>query len=200
MKIHLWGLDTRSLPVSLLDDWEPQPFTPGTENGPGPGDRRDSYGREVAQEKPGEPEPGGAHQRIAASIMRYEIFPPWMITGVLRRTPVAVGDTVGILFHAPAGTQLFFAARAIEVFDGLASGGEVWRTGFTYRTLLGHPELGEETFAVEKNLATGAVTASLRSWSRPGTLLARAFAPVVRMLQVRASYAALDHLASIASG
>lgn len=205
MNIHLWGLDTRSLPVSLLDGWEPQPFTPGTEHGPGPGDRRDSYSREVAQEKPGEPEPGGAHQRIAASIMRYEIFPPWMITGVLRRTPVATGDTVGILFHAPAGTRLFFAARAIEVFDGAFSQGQgqaksdVWRTGFTYRTLLGHPELGEETFAVEKNLATGAVTASLRSWSRPGTLLARAFAPVVRMLQVRASHAALDHLASIAS-
>lgn len=206
MNIHLWGLDARSLPVSLLDRWERQPFTPGTLAGPGARDRRDSYQREVAQEKPGEPEIGGPHERVAAAIMRYEIFPPWMISGVLRRVPVREGDTVGILFHSPVGAKLFFAARAIEVFDSPGEGptekgqkGRLWRTGFTYRTLLGHPELGEETFAVEKELDTGIVRASLRSWSRPGTLLARTFAPVVRMLQVRASYAALDHLASIAA-
>jgi len=29
-------------------------------------------------------------------------------------------------------------------------------TGFTYRTLAGHPEWGEETFGVEKHMTSGA--------------------------------------------
>ena len=44
---------------------------------------------------------------------------------------------------------------------------------------------------------TGRMRVALRSWSRPGTCLARAFSPVVRWAQVRASDAALNHLADI---
>jgi uncharacterized protein (UPF0548 family) len=124
------------------------------------------------------------------------------VSGVLRRTPVEVGDTVGILYHAPGVAELFFGARVIAIYDetiASENGGAVWRSGFTYRTLDGHPELGEETFGVDKNVDTGAIRIFLQSWSRPGTLLARAFAPIVRKLQVHASYAALDHLAAIAT-
>ena len=91
--------------------------------------------------------------------------------------------------------RLFFAARVVDVFDAASDGW--WRSGFTYRTLVGHPELGEETFAVEKEVATGRVRVALRSWSRPGTWLARAFAPVVRRLQVGASERALEYLATV---
>ena len=45
--------------------------------------------------------------------------------------------------------------RVIACFDEEREG--VWVTGFTYRTLVGHPELGEETFSVEKDLETGLV-------------------------------------------
>ena len=71
--------------------------------------------------------------------------------------------------------------------------------GFKYRTLAGHPECGEETFVVEKDLATGNVTAALRSWSRPGTWIATLMYPVVRHLQLWAGRAALDHLQKIAN-
>ena len=54
-----------------------------------------------------------------------------------------------------------------ETYDDKRIDG-VWHTGFKYRTLTGHPELGEETFSVEKDLATGSVVAALRSWSRAG--------------------------------
>ena len=50
------------------------------------------------------------------------------------------------------------ACRVIDVFDSPV--GNVWRGGFTYRTLQGHAALGEETSAVEKDLTTGEVTAS----------------------------------------
>lgn len=198
MQTMLRGLGIRRDP--RLEDWEHRPFAEGVEGGPRPRDNRDVYIREVAREPPGPPEAEGVHQRLAAAIWRYEIFPPQLVSGVLRRTPVQVGDTVGILYHAPLAVELFFAARVVEVIHGRreTSTGEIWRSGFTYRTLRGHPELGEETFAVDKDLATGAVLVSLRSWSRGGTFLARTFAPVVRRLQVHASYAALDHLERLA--
>jgi uncharacterized protein (UPF0548 family) len=183
-----------------LDKWEQRPFAKDVELGPRPEDHRDLYERIVATELPGPPDTSGAHLKLAAAILRYEIFPPAIVKGLLRRVPVQKGDTVGILYQAAGLVQLFFAARVIDVFDGqLAEAtGAVWRTGFTYRTLDGHPELGEETFAVEKNLVTGAVRVFLSSWSRPGTALARTFAPVVRKLQVHASHAALDHLGALA--
>jgi len=69
-----------------------------------------------------------------------------------------------------------------------------WRAGFTYQTLEGHPELGEETFSVEKDEASGRVSVALRSWSRPGAWLISLVYPYARRCQLRAGRAALDHL------
>jgi hypothetical protein len=179
-----------------LARWEGRPFWPAIAAGPSVSDRRDAYEKEIAREPPGPPLDGGAHRKVATAISRYEIFPPELVRGILRRAPIAVGDTVGICYRFAPAVELFFAARVTEVFD--RSDGKTWRSGFTYRTLVGHPELGEETFSVEKELATGAIRVALRSWSRPGTLLAKAFAPIVRQLQVGASVRALEHLAEIA--
>lgn len=179
-----------------LDEWEKRPPWPGIEDGPVEGDRRDVYEREVGVEAPGAPEPDGLHRRGAAAILRFDIFPPRLVRSVLRREPLQVGDTVGICYHQAPGIDLFFAARVVACFDEEAGG--IWRTGFTYRTLVGHPEHGEETFSAEKDLATGRVIVALRSWSRPGTVLALTFAPWVRRQQVRASQAAVGHLADMA--
>ncbi len=176
-----------------LGDWETRPFWPGVENGPGPGDRQDAYEREVGVEALGPPKPNGLHRRAAAAILRFDIFPPRLVRPVQRREPVQAGDTVGICYHQAPGVDLFFAARVIACFDEEREG--VWVTGFTYRTLVGHPELGEETFSVEKDLETGLVMVALRSWSRPGTVLALLCPWWVRRQQVRASKAAVEHLA-----
>jgi uncharacterized protein (UPF0548 family) len=179
-----------------LEQWESRPFAPGVGQGPGPRGHRDNHEREVAAERPGGPEPGGPYERLAEAIFSFRVFPPRLVTPVLRRTPVEVGDTVGVCYHLLWGVDLFFAARVTDRFDETTGG--VRRTGFAYRTLLGHPETGEETFCVEKDLATGRVRVALRSWSRPGILLTRLLGPVTRRFQLRAGRAALEHLARVA--
>ncbi len=179
-----------------LESWEHRAWSPGVEAGPRATDRRDAYTRAVAQERPGPPDPHGPFRRVADSLLAYRIFPPTLVSGVLRRTPVEVGDTVGVVYHGFRIVKLFFAARVIERFD--EPRGSLWSAGFTYRTLERHPELGEETFSVEKDMETGVVTAALRSWSRPGILLTRLCGPLTRWVQVHASRAALDYLAQVA--
>lgn len=180
-----------------LELWETRPFSAEVELGPRPGDAHDCHERTVATERPGPPEPGGPHARLAQAILSYRIFPPRLVTGVLRRPQVQAGNAVGICYHLVPGLDLFFAARVLECFD--RAEGPLWRTGFTYRTLAGHPECGEETFCVEKHLDTGAVVVALRSWSRPGILLARLLRPLTRWFQLHAGRAALDHLGRIAT-
>ena len=180
-----------------LEDWLDRPFSPTVEQGPRATDHRDCSEREVAVESQGEPEPRGPHRLLARAIFAYEVFPPTLVSPVLLRSPLEVGDTVGILFHFLPGLDLFCGARVLECFDEPRDG--VWHTGFKYRTLAGHPELGEETFSVEKDMVTGRVVAALRSWSRAGTWLTWLAAPCTRYLQLHANKAALAHLASLAS-
>jgi hypothetical protein len=179
-----------------LEALDGRPVTPGVEAGPRPGDRRDAYERVVAHEPPGPPEPDGPFRRLARAVLAYEVFPPSLVSGVLRRAPVQSGDTYGICYHFVPGVDLFFGGRVTAAFDG--PDGDVWRAGFTFRTLAGHPELGEETFFVEKD-AAGAVKVGLQSWSRPGLWLTRLLAPFTRRVQVRSCHAALDNLERVAA-
>jgi hypothetical protein len=178
-----------------LQQLEGLPTTPGVEAGPNPDDHRDGYRRVVAIEPPGAPQPNGPFRRLAEAIKRYDIFPPSLVRPLLRG-PLNVGDTFGTRYHFLPGVDFFFGGRVIDVFDGADDAG--WRAGFTFRTLIGHPEMGEETFAVAKNAASGEVEVSLRNWSRPALLLTRLAGPYTRWAQRSASYAALDHLEEIA--
>jgi uncharacterized protein (UPF0548 family) len=175
-----------------LSSWEKRRFSDGVEAGPRPGDKRDNHERVLGLEIPGPPADDGIARRAADAILRFDVFPPSVLSGVMPHTVAEVGDAIGLRYPFAPGLRLFFAARVIERFEDTTA--TLWRCGFTYRTLDGHPACGEETFIVEKELATGKVTAALRSWSRPDTLLARAAYPLMRLLQVRAARAALDHL------
>ena len=181
-------------PPARLELWSCRRDNTG--GGPRPADRRDRYERVVASEPPGPPQLDGPFTRVAAAILDYRVFPPGLIEGVLARRPVEVGDTVGVLCHFVPGVDLFFAARVIERFADRQ--GPLWRAGFTYRTLEGHPECGEETFVVEKDEVSGQVLATLRSWSRPGLRITRIAGPFTRWYQVRASHLALDSLERVA--
>jgi uncharacterized protein (UPF0548 family) len=178
-----------------LTPWERRPFSVGIEAGPRANDNRDNHERIVGHEPPGPPLIDGIAGKLADAILRFDVFPSWMLTGVLRRHPIEQGDTVALRYRFLPGLDLFFAARVIERFEETTL--THWRSGFTYRTLEGHPECGEETFVVEKDLASGAVTVALRSWSRPGTWLAWLMYPIVRRWQLRAGRVALDHLQGI---
>jgi hypothetical protein len=177
-----------------LTKWQQQPFSAGVELGPRSQDNRDNHARIVACEEPGPPQ--AIARRLAEAILRFDIFPPHLATGVLARAPVQVGDTVGLRYHFVPGLDLFFAARVIDCFDQEVNG--QWRCGFTYRTVQGHPECGEETFVVEKDIVAGIITVALRSWSRSGSWLATVGYPLVRRWQLRAGRSALDHLQQLA--
>lgn len=175
-----------------LAQWEHKPFSVDVEKGPRDGDKRDNHERVVDHEEPGPPVADGIARRVADAILRFDVFPPSLLTAVTRQLPIERGHTVGLLYPFVPGLRLFFAARVIDRFEETTA--TLWRCGFTYRTLQGHPACGEETFIVEKELATGKVTAALRSWSRPGILIARLTYPFMRLQQLSAARAALDHL------
>jgi uncharacterized protein (UPF0548 family) len=68
-------------------------------------------------------------------------------------------------------------ARVVYVID------EPDLRGFAYGTLPGHPECGEERFAVRFDPATSAVFAEVSSFSRPATWWGKAAGPVVLIAQ-----------------
>lgn len=67
--------------------------------------------------------------------------------------------------------------RVVYVID------EPDRRGFAYGTLPGHPETGEELFAVRFDPATGAVHAEVTAFSRHGTWWSRLAGPVTSRVQ-----------------
>ncbi len=67
--------------------------------------------------------------------------------------------------------------RVVYVVD------EPLRQGFAYGTLLGHPECGEESFVIEMDPDTGAVTARIIAFSRPVHWLVRLGGPLGRAAQ-----------------
>ncbi len=181
-----------------LSYWLARDFSNEVLAGPRPTDDRDRHTAIVAKEPPGDPLPDGPFRRVATAIGEYRIFPTTIGDRVLERSPVQVGDTVGLSYRLLPGLRMFIASRVIDVFDERTATG--WKAGFTYRTLAGHPELGEETFAVEKNRDSGNVTASLTAWSRPGHWLTRIGYWYARRTQRRAGRAALVNFAEIALG
>lgn len=67
--------------------------------------------------------------------------------------------------------------RVVYVLD------EPNRRGFAYGTLPGHPEIGEELFAVEYDPTDDSVHGLIAAFSRPGTWYTRLAGPVTRLLQ-----------------
>ncbi|WP_330229403.1 DUF1990 domain-containing protein [Nocardia sp. NBC_00508] len=61
--------------------------------------------------------------------------------------------------------------------------GEPDRQGFAYGTLPGHPEAGEELFAVEYDSADETVYGLVIAFSRPAAWYTRLGGPVVRLIQ-----------------
>ncbi len=181
---------------AVLSRWEHRPVHPRSQQGPTPRSHHDRHRRIVAVEAVGPPLRGGAFERVAESILAYRIFPPQVGTPVLV-SQVCMGATLGLRYRLLPGLQLFFASRVVDVFERRSD--ELWRSGFTYQTLVGHPELGEETFWVEKNLTNGAVEAGLQAWSELNFAWLRPLEPLCRYLQLSAGKSALDYLEQVAN-
>ena len=175
-----------------LAAWEARPIAAMSEAGPPPGNRPDAYEDTLGPEPSGPPAPKGPYEHAAAIIHRYDVFPPTLVDRALRRTPVEVGDTLGISYGLVAGVRVFFASRVTRCFDERFDGGS--RTGFTYRTVEGHPYAGEETFTVEKASATGEVRISIRCWSHALAFVARVSFPLMRRLMAQGGTAGIAWL------
>jgi uncharacterized protein (UPF0548 family) len=160
----------------------------------------DEHERELPAEEAGLPEPEGPFRIAADAVLAYRAFPPSTLRSLRDdpRAPVQVGETIRARYCLLPGVHIVFASRVTSVFD--AASAMEHRTGFTYRTLRGHPEWGTETFLVRKDLATGRVFASIAARSRPATGLGLMLLPIVRRLQLRAGRAGVDHLHSLARG
>lgn len=91
---------------------------------------------------------------------------------------MAEGATVVLV--APLGPLGYLVpVRVVGLVD------EPGRFAYAYGTLPGHPERGEQGFAVER-LAGGTVRATVRLDAGPGSRPARVLAPAVRLLQALA--------------
>ncbi len=95
-----------------------------------------------------------------------------------------VGATVGLVTYQ-VGLWLAMACRVTAVFDDDNT------TGFTYATLPGHPECGEETFVVRR-AADDTVRFDITATWRSDAVIARLAAPLARVLQRQATQRYLD--------
>ena len=149
----------------------------------------------LALEKEGEPEEGGAFERISSSVLHYQVFGSKIGRAVTNGGKVQEGDTIGLCYRFLPGLELFFASRVVEVFE-LQETEDGWRSGFVYQTLNHHPEVGEELFEVVKH-KTGHVTFRLEAWSRPNLWFVRLFSFWARRIQKYAARCAVESLQGI---
>ena len=171
-----------------------RPFWPGAEHGPGPRDGRmptSARSPPKLRRRAGRTAPPRGRRDP-----RLSYLPEGSVTPVLRREPVGAGGE-------PPGFGITCSRRRpllrregppVFHFTQPARGRRVHKT-HAART----PGAGEETFS-PRGRRLGKIHGGVALWSRPGTLLARISAPILRLLQVRASHAAVERLAAVARG
>jgi uncharacterized protein (UPF0548 family) len=107
---------------------------------------------------------------------------------IIPADPVRDGATFAIVIRLPAG----FVTAAGRIVRVLA---EPERRGFAYGTLPGHPEQGEEAFALARSADRLVLT--VQAFSRPRHPLARLGGPVTRALQRRTNLRYLDAMRAV---
>jgi uncharacterized protein (UPF0548 family) len=95
---------------------------------------------------------------------------------VVASSPLVLPAVVADLRLGPGPLSLRAPVRVVDVVEGPR------RRGFAYGTLPGHPEAGEESFVVSLG-EDGAVTFTVRAFSRPDGAVARLSGPVGRRAQ-----------------
>lgn len=139
----------------------------------------------LTYERPGTPA-GFAHFSRSVALRRGDLdgaaadLLGWRVherSGLVVRAsgPAEEGTVVEMRLGAgPASVRI--PCRVVAVVD------EPGRRGFSYGTLPGHPECGEEEFLLERT-ADGSLRFTVSAFSRPATRLARAGGPVTGLVQ-----------------
>lgn len=190
MDVLLFGMKPK------LEKWERRKIHRNAPRDRVPDPYHDRQVATLAVEPPGEPVPDGPFERLEKSIMGYEIFGSRIGHPVVRRTPVEVGDTIGLDYKFWGPIRLLIASRVVEVFQRERTE-EGWRSGFVYQTLECHPELGEEIFEVTK-LDSGVVKFRIEAWSRPNLWFVKMVTAWARSIQRDAANSALSNLLKVA--
>lgn len=151
----------------------------------------------LAVEPVGLPVDQGPFERLEAALFRYDIFGPKVGRRVVRHEPLEHGDTLGLEMRLRPALGLFFGSRVDQVFHRQTCSEGV-RSGFLYRTITGHPLVGEETFEVVKR-RDGTIIVRLEAWSLPNRWFVKALRPAARALQRWCAGEAVAHLARSAA-
>jgi uncharacterized protein (UPF0548 family) len=129
------------------------------------------HDREEADLGPFDP---GSYDRAAAALWSWQVQAGAGIT-IFPGDPVKDGDTFALVIRLPFGGYVTAAGRVVYVLD------EPDRRVFGYGTLPGHPEQGEEAFAVVRR--DDRLYFEITAFSRPRHPLARFATPVSRLIQ-----------------
>ena len=169
---------TREAILRMLDSVADSPPTyqsSGIENSPPKGFDKDSVSFSL-----------GVGQRdwelAKSAIKEWVMFPSELVSMVRRESEIQVGTTVAVLFRG-LGIETINPARIASVTDEAVD--NVHRFGFTYVTLPGHVECGEELFCVQWDRGSDKVTYELVAISKPIHILARLGYFYSRMMQAR---------------
>jgi uncharacterized protein (UPF0548 family) len=114
----------------------------------------------------------GRFDSAASQVMRWGMLRGAGL-GLTTSTDVAEVGSVVIVGMGPIRAP----CRVVYVID------EDNRRGFAYGTLRGHPESGEELFAVRYDPSTGDVHAEVTAFSRHATWWSKAAAPITALFQ-----------------
>jgi uncharacterized protein (UPF0548 family) len=111
------------------------------------------------------------------AVRKWQMFPPGWTEVLPLNSAIAVGQNVAVLARV-YGLWWLNACRVARVTN------EMRRFGFTYVTLPGHVEMGEELFLIEWD-AEDRVWYQIRAVSRPRYWMVRMAYPLARWLQHR---------------
>jgi uncharacterized protein (UPF0548 family) len=119
---------------------------------------------------------------VASDALRqWQEFQLGWVTAIPDHTPIKEGEVVAVLARV-LGIWWLNACRIVEVVD---DDGAMRRFGFTYATLPGHVECGQERFMIEWDKRDGTVWYDVLALSRPGHWLVRLGYPIARRIQRR---------------
>jgi uncharacterized protein (UPF0548 family) len=122
-------------------------------------------------------------------VARGEFYPPEMLPLFALRRPFQPDDVVLNVYRVSLAPVpwLVMPTRILNLFDEVVDSpeGRIHRSGFTYGTLEGHAECGEERFAVEWEEATDCVSFSIVAVSRPASWFVWLGVPFARREQAR---------------
>ncbi|MBA3328776.1 MAG: DUF1990 family protein [Solirubrobacterales bacterium] len=162
----------------------------------------DAYCQPLAGEAPGEPLPDGAFAVATRLLHDYEFPDPDLVRGIYdREGPLEGRDMLlEVRWH---GLRLHAGVRVGERFDerAVVEGREVQVSGWNYRTLEGHFEMGQMDYAVWKWLDSGRVEFRIHAFARAARtgnpILRLGFALIGRREQVRFAKTACRRMAQL---